>query len=419
MLVRGVLTGDQCSRGAESRRPQGIQRVAAAALAWLALAALAYAAVACSDDGGISDGAPDASDAATSDATAPDASADATSDRAAPDASVPGGDVSLFVAQGHGGRTLLSCDRGRSWVADRSDDDSIRCFRDGFDCDHHPGAAKGITYGRGYFFATFGWGTEGSLRRSRDGVSWETSLSGTEFGGIAFGSGRVVAGHAFASRWSDDLGDSWTMSDPGVGFSAHVRRMAFAGDIGSDGAFVLVGNRDAGDHLTLSEDGGETWHQAAERPAACGGSIAGAGGIASGGGSAVILYRSGTVCRSRDGASWDVGSMPSTPVEGDAYSYLLFADSRFWVWEGGSAYTSEDGASWTAAPIDPPTLRLGPVAYGGGTFVGVRTGWGRDYDMQEVYYSDDGLRWQAASLTGGHPIAFITHGRGAASDVCP
>src|SRR5262245_36884214 len=37
----------------------------------------------------------------------------------------PEGTIPIFVAQGNVGRTTISCDDGQSWVANRSDDDTI------------------------------------------------------------------------------------------------------------------------------------------------------------------------------------------------------------------------------------------------------------------------------------------------------
>lgn len=51
--------------------------------------------------------------------------------------------VPMFVAQGHAGRTTISCDDGLSWVAHQSDDDTLDCF-DPYDCDHDAGAGRGI-----------------------------------------------------------------------------------------------------------------------------------------------------------------------------------------------------------------------------------------------------------------------------------
>jgi len=64
----------------------------------------------------------------------------------------------LFVAVGQASRTTVSCDDGRSWTADRSDMPELRCsapLPDGgsTDCDHDPGAGRGIAAGDGWFVA--------------------------------------------------------------------------------------------------------------------------------------------------------------------------------------------------------------------------------------------------------------------------
>ncbi len=115
----------------------------------------------------------------------------------------------MFVAQGHVGRTMISCDRGKTWVANRSDDDTAVCFENGFDCDHGPGAANGVVWGDGWFYGTFGWGQPGSVRRSHDGVTWEKVVNDTTFGGMAFGGGKVLAGSRYP-RLSSDAGVTWT-----------------------------------------------------------------------------------------------------------------------------------------------------------------------------------------------------------------
>lgn len=115
----------------------------------------------------------------------------------------PAGRVPVFVAQGHAGRTVRSCDGGERWIDDQSQDGAIRCSTDGFDCDHHPGAGKGIVYGREHFFATFGWGSPGGVFRSADGARWEPLLEATTYGGIGFGSNALVVGARNARRSTD------------------------------------------------------------------------------------------------------------------------------------------------------------------------------------------------------------------------
>ena len=119
--------------------------------------------------------------------------------------------VAIFLAQGYAGRTTISCDDGRTWIENRSMDDSLRCFQ-GIDCDHHPGRAKGIVYTRGgTFVATYGWGPAGGVERSRDGVNWERTLEGTTFGGIATEGDHVLLG-AHDVRVSEDDGETWEVN---------------------------------------------------------------------------------------------------------------------------------------------------------------------------------------------------------------
>ncbi|MEZ4447412.1 MAG: hypothetical protein R3B72_50515 [Polyangiaceae bacterium] len=142
----------------------------------------------------------------------------------------PAGKVPMFVAQGSVGRTMISCDEGKTWVADHAWDvdgdpmvcgstEPARCYEstctyqvDGQCveqpcCDHSADVAKGVVNGAGRFVATWGWGMPGEVRTSDDAVGWTPTLPGDTFGGIAYGGGRFVV----ASRtphWSED-GLTW------------------------------------------------------------------------------------------------------------------------------------------------------------------------------------------------------------------
>jgi len=122
--------------------------------------------------------------------------------------------VPLFVAQGDLGRTTVSCDDGLTWVANQSSDDAAVCFTGGLDCDHSPGAGRGITWGNGWFVATFGWGPPGAIRRSRDGVTWEPVTTGTTFAGVAFGDDQFLAGGRPAWVGGSDGGGWKKAGDP-------------------------------------------------------------------------------------------------------------------------------------------------------------------------------------------------------------
>lgn len=319
--------------------------------------------------------------------------------------------VPIFVAQGDVGRTMISCDDGHTWTADRSTDPSIRCFdrsRGNFDCNHHAGAARGISFGEGAFYATFGWGTPGRVLRSVDGARWEELVVGRAFSGVSRGRGIILAGARFA-RYSTDDGRSFAETGPTI-VGYNVRRSAFAPH--GDGVFVLVG--EAGD-IAVSRDGGRSF----ERPPVpndCGGNIQWSGGIAYGNGILLVLSGNGVACRSTDGGS----SWSRATVGGSITSDLVFDGTAFLAFGGGRAHRSLDGLRWSSSAITPP-IDLGAIARSEeGTFVAVRAG-RRDYETQELYRSEDGRTWTPlprGAFRGGHPIRFMAFGRAPEGTVC-
>jgi hypothetical protein len=315
--------------------------------------------------------------------------------------------VGMFVAQGHMGRTTISCDDGKTWTHDQSDDDAARCFESGFDCDHNAGAANGIVFIGGAFFATYGWGTPGGVRKSSDGKAWTEVLGGTTFGGMAAGNG-VVLGAAREPQTSSDQGSSWTkQSSIPLGQIYNIREAHFTG--GGDGRFVLVGNDGASRAIAVSADGKSFTLPSV--PPDCDISFYRSGGIAAGGGAIVISDGGAKACRSTDqGATW-----ASVDMGSDISSLLLHDGARFVAWKQGALLESSDGQSWKQSPTTPANLNLGAVAASdAGTYVAVRGGWSNWYDKQRFYRSDDGITWNeiaAGNYTGSHPIIHIAHGK--------
>lgn len=319
--------------------------------------------------------------------------------------------VGMFVAQGHMGRTIVSCDDGKSWTGNQSDDDAARCFESGFDCDHNAGAANGIVFAGGAFFATYGWGTPGGVRKSSDGKIWNEVLTGTTFGGVA-ASEQLVLGAARDPQTSADWGDNWTQqaSIP-LGQIYNIREAHFTG--GSSGRFILVGNSGANRAIAVSTDGKS--FSLPSVPADCDISFYRSGGIAAGGGAIVVTDGGAKACRSDDqGATWarvDMGS--------DVDSLLLHDGTRFVAWKQGTLVESSDGQVWKQSPTTPANLQLGAVAVSdAGTYVGVRGGWSNWYDKQRFYRSSDGSSWDevaSGSYTGSHPIIHIAYGKVPAS----
>lgn len=336
-------------------------------------------------------------------------------DTATPDTAPPD-TVPVFVAQGYMGRTIVSCDRGETWVGNRSDDDALRCFAAGADCDHNGGRAMGITFGADWFVATWGWGKGNSIRRSRDGFAWERVVEDTTFSGVEFAGGRFVA-FAGSPRVSTDA-KTW-MTSPSIGFKGHIRSAGHS-DFGG-GRFIAAGSENgssSGEVMTSAD--GVTWKRPTEMPAECGLDV-GWNSIASGAGVTVIVSDKGTVCRSTDGGDrWTkhaLGGTSGGSVVHDGTRFLAFGRDT----TGVAAFESNDGSTWTARrmTLTKPdgtvgTPSIGAVAHGGGRFVAVNGGWDRWYEKQTFSRSDDGVAWTELPRTafvGSHPIAVISFGR--------
>jgi len=335
-----------------------------------------------------------------------------------PDA--PGGSstVGVFVASGHVGRTIVSCDDGRSWNHDQTEafvDEMgapyptiTRCFDSGMDCDHHPGSTKGVIYARSWFFRTTGWGPGGHITRSRNGIAWESLTERTTFGGLAHdGISTLIAGARTPQRSTNEgmtLGPSENEAISGW----NVRRTAHVGGP-SGGLFLIVGND--GTEVGLSNDG-LRWRAPTTIDAACGRGIQGQGGIARVGDVIVMAGGESSVCRStNEGVTWTLHTLPDGARASS--SALIATGSEFMMWSVGAVLRSTDGMTWTRTPTEP-SIEVGAVARSPeGTFVAVRGGWNHWYGDQVFYRSTDGVRWETLDLAAapqGHPISWIAYG---------
>lgn len=367
------------------------------------------------DETNDSDGGPTPDDGGgASDMSSPNDAGDAPDGGPEPDLPAPDlgpGLVATFVAQGHMGRTAVSCDDGNSWVHDTSLDPAVRCFTNDFDCDHHPGAGRGVEWGDGVFLTTFGWGPPGGVDRSTDGVTWTRVLSDTTFGGIVYGNGIWLAA-ARNAQWSSDAGETWNMVDDTAMTGWNVRRAAFVAADG--GRFVMV----ADDETVVSADA-VNWNVPSLLPDTCGDGIQTNGGIAYGNQAIVVVGGAGNACASTDaGDTWS-----ASDIGGSVSAHLLWDGSNFVTWGRGMMYSSPDGSTWTATPTVPDNLLLGPTAYNPdtGTYVGVRGGWQTWYEEQEFYRSSDGINWETLpdmAFEGSHPVRDISIGWVLEDDAC-
>jgi hypothetical protein len=343
----------------------------------------------------------------------PDTGDDSSGDDGSTGEPVPEG-VPLFIAQGHMGRTTISCDRGQTWIADQSLDDAVRCF-DGIDCDHHVGSATGLRFGDGAFIATWGWGTEGNVARTTDGITWETVMTGPTFSGTAYGSDTFVAGSRETQRstdggatWSDPIDTGLTQWTPrGIGF-ANV----------DGGRFVIGGGGNNEGDVVVSSDAGATWWHPEAVPLECGDGIR---SIVSDGAAIVIVRYGGEgteLC-----VSHDAGTTFEAIDLGDVWfeSRAVHDGEQFVVYSGGEAWRSSDGDNWAATPTEP-AITPGALAIDEqGNFVAVRGGWQVWYENQEIYRSADGITWEVLApeaFTGSHPVNHIAFGHVASTTAC-
>ncbi|MEM6789377.1 MAG: hypothetical protein AAF715_17790 [Myxococcota bacterium] len=357
----------------------------------------------------------------------------------------PSDKVPMFVAQGEVGTTVVSCDDGKTWTGLRSFEteahplvcgrgDAVRCYDDGSgchylddgqcvvtdvncDCNHHPGAGKGLAYGDGAFVATFGWGYAGLVLRSTDGFRWTEVQSGDTWADVAAGDGRIVLSGR-TPMVSTDGGQTYTAGGKAEHGPFNVRRLFFLPTSGSFLQSAASGNdRD----LLLSDDGLMTWRPPTSLPADC----ARVRSILEAGGTIVINTGEDYVCRSDDnGDTFTRVDLPGGP---NLFSGPVHDGSQFIVWgsEGGvKAYTSADGTVWTAAETNLGNERFGEVARNPvtGTMVAARSQWQQWYEDMRWYRSADGLTWETLPPNAGpetHAIREMTFGWADPSAACP
>lgn len=347
--------------------------------------------------------------------------------------------VGMFVAIGHVRRSILSCDDGRTWVGNRSDFDELRCFSsaspDGgsADCDHHYGAGRGIAWTqRAGFVANWGWGDPGVIRKSADGVGWQTVDQGSNFASMTVGSQGTLYAAARTGKLSTDDGATWrtagTANLMANGMPVYNVRRGGAGGTGA-GVFVVV----ADSNTAMVSADGQTWAAPVSYPTTCGANIQWEGGVASGNGVLVILGGDGVACRSTDnGRNWTAHPTGSTSIE----SRLLWTGTEFVTFGSVSnqrrLLRSLDGMTWSS--VATVLRRNGTVVAGNGpsigavarspagTYVAVNGGWQQWYASQRFFRSTDGITWDelpAGAFVGSHPIQHIVWGEGRRSAVCP
>ena len=349
----------------------------------------------------------------------------------------------LFVATGHMGRSIISCDDGQSWVADESDLDAFRCFRGGGNpdggsagCDHNEGTNRGGVFVNGAFVSTFGYDAPGSVRRSLDGVEWSRVVEATSFAALVAGTNGVLLAASRTPSWSTDNGLSFKPGEEArfewmgnrlddVRFAASVPGI-FA--MYAEGVFGPAIHSD----LQLAVDGGQHWEHV-DLPVECG---ARASIGFSGGGGRLLYIDQASACVSSDGRTFTAHALPAYAEKGPMWSGTGFL---VWGTRGNPTYESvvmrsPDGAVWSAEKATTRTALgdggieltrgpyVGPVARSAdGTFVTVNSDFNASYERQQFYRSTDGATWDALpapAFSGSHPLISIAWGRAKTPFVC-
>lgn len=311
----------------------------------------------------------------------------------------------VFLATGHMGRTVYSCDDGITWIGDRSDDATDYCAT--HDCDHTASSSRGLAAGDGVFYANFGWGYNGSLRRTQNGKDWTTLRSDGWGPGVSWVRGQLY----LAWNGGQISQDEKTWSAGGALPSLDHPRFHV-----ENGEILAMSSQ--GGTFAFSNDGGTTWTARSAPTWAV--------DVAKNGSTFVAIGTTDTngalpnrflTSRSTDGGlTW-------TDLEIGTDNYcsmwrVLYDGSKFVAFQSGAGgparvSTSVDGATWTTRTI------TGVSQYFNGALGLDRTTktWifsAGSYASQKLYRSvDGGATWVAATgsqFRGGHPMIDIASG---------
>ena len=354
--------------------------------------------------------------------------------------------VSVIVAQGSFGRTMISCDDGRTWIKNRSFDlegsemvcgdatpvicgetacqkkatDGSCYLEDPCECGHEQGMPKGIVVAQGAISANFGWGFPGVNLHSKDGEHWdEVFYHQDNYAGLAYGVNKYIM-FSLDTQLSDD-GVEWTAGPdsyeiPSTGWLSP-RAFSFLDSMG--GRFI--GAID-GDWIRVSADAGQSW-QVATVPAGCLNGI-GNSRILTGNDVAVFVNADGRSCQSADGGmTWNLYDINGTNLYTAGGG--VFANGLFMVWGNGPdgvgvRYSSPDGIRWTATPLSAE-LYLGAVGVSAeGTLVATSWFWSAYEGQSFLRSTDNGLTWAAAEdYVQGHMIFGFAAGEIPENTDCP
>lgn len=317
--------------------------------------------------------------------------------------------VPMFAALGQGGRRLVSCDDGQTWVAEQVIEMN--------DDDHGPYSSRDVAWGGGTFLLGMGWGNPARIARSDDGIDWTETFPPSDYvemrglSGIAFGAGRFVAVVGADSWTSDDGGESWTLAGQ-LPTGGNIRVVTYSP--GGSGSYYAV--EDGG--LIYQSADGASWSAPLPTQGSCdGGNLSRRGGIADRDGVVVLVTDVGNVCRSDDGGASFTHHTIDT-VTGDVLvrSDVIATHEGFYTAGRNVGWHSADGTTWAPTQFTVDGDDIATLAHSSetGTLVGIA--WNGD----DFYRSTDGGRsWVRAQAPAGNDTNQAEFGYVTASDTCP
>ena len=325
-------------------------------------------------------------------------------------AQAPPGTVPMIVAFGHGDRTVVSLDDGKTWIANQFVEDGEP---DDKRYSEHKMRSMGLAYDEGVFVKWVGWNGPVKISRSTDGADWEV-VADRDKGWAWSGAGaNGVFLHDSGKRpyRSTDGGRNWEKAEPGVEVG-HTSLLHGEGD-----RWIKYGDG----KLAYSTDNAITWREGTLSDPEQTHCLKGRGAF--GGGHFVIVGNRGADggpggpylgCFSSDGGeTWRL----SNEIE-DRSTGVLWTGERFLLYaRNGTVYESGTGEIWTKVEEDTSNVR----GFGSftrtdqGTFIAIEGDGGKPKagTKTEVFRSEDGLNWEVVTFDApGDQLAFVEFGYG-------
>ena len=330
----------------------------------------------------------------------PDPNADPGGPKGARGLQAPAGMVGMFVASGNGGRTVISCDDGKTWIAQHKFSDTNN--------DHSEFTHKGFAHGNGKMAELIGWGAVSSVKYSEDGVTWlRKNVPNKENGTIVFDGVNFVIANGGGSSSATDPGGTWTGAG-GTGHGTHARGGG-GGPRGSMRGAAVAGGSNAVPVVTWN--GGKSWAKANGCPAMDFYNLGQTGGAAMGLESLLIASTSGAACVvAGPGMMGEKVSLPT-----GARGKVDWLNDRFVIAAVTSLLFSANGRTWTTVKVLPTNMvNIQDVDVSDrGTFVGINRG------SNTFYRSEDGANWQKITGPSGGTLIDLEWVHAKPSPQCP